>query len=101
MCAVAKRLVLAAALAAVVPLPALAEPKARSDPNNPPLSSLSPGGMGSSTADARAQRYVPQTPYVCDVYGRCWVQQQYYLVQPPPGYTFYRYPNGRYSLGRN
>jgi hypothetical protein len=99
--AAAKRLVLAAALAGLVPWPAAAEPVARSDPSFPSLNRLSPGGMGRSTADPPPQQYVPQTPYVCDVYGRCWVQQQYYLVQPPPGYGYYRFPNGRYSLGRN
>ena len=98
--AAAKRLVLAAALAAALPGSAVAEPVGRSDPNHPPLSSLSPG-MGRSTADVRAQQYVPQTPYVCDVYGRCWVQPQVYLVQPPPGYGYYRYPNGSYTLQPN
>ena len=99
--AVAKRLVLAAALAGAVPWPAAAEPIARSDPNFPSLSRLSPGGMGRSTAQPPPQQYVPQGPYVCDVYGRCWVQPQVYLVQPPPGYGYYRYPNGSYTLQPN
>src|SRR5690349_15934293 len=97
---VAKRLVLVAALAGDVAWQAGAEPIVRSDAKFTRLSRVSPG-MGRSTAEPPPQQYVPQGPYVCDVYGRCWVQQQYYLVQPPPGYTVYRFPNGQYSLGRN